>query len=112
MSKPIPPCKGCSCYDNPNDQEWGCDDERSECDCECHITDESLSVAQRIAAHDAWKAQGPWTPACGGTEVPFTTRTGRRLLYCYQARTGNHAYLDCNTDLILSDEDAQMALGA
>ena len=52
-----------------------------------------------------------WIPACGGTEVPFVTRTGRKLLYCYQPSTGNHAYLDCGTDLILSDEEATVALG-
>jgi hypothetical protein len=52
-----------------------------------------------------------WIPACGGTEVPFKTRTGRVLLYCYQPSTGNHAYLDCGTDLILSDEEATVALG-
>lgn len=60
---------------------------------------------------DAVLAQGPWVPAWGGTEVPFTTRTGRRLLYCYQASTGNHAYLDLGSDIILTDEDAQIALG-
>jgi hypothetical protein len=56
------------------------------------------------------REQGPWTPACGGTETPFTTRTGRRLLYVYQARSGRHAYLDLGTDLILSDEEASAAL--
>jgi len=56
------------------------------------------------------KADGAWTPACGGTEVPFTTRTGRRLLYVWQQTTGNHAYLDTGTDLILSDEEARAAL--
>ncbi len=54
---------------------------------------------------------GAWVPACGGTEVPFTTRGGRRLLYCYQATTGRHAYLDLGTDLILSDEEAELVLG-
>lgn len=56
------------------------------------------------------REQGDWFPACGGTEVPFTTRTGRKLLYCWQPSTGKHAYLDCNTDLILSDEEAMLAL--
>lgn len=40
------------------------------------------TVAELIAAEEARRKQGPWYPACGGTEVPFTTRTGRRLLYC------------------------------
>jgi hypothetical protein len=51
-----------------------------------------------------------WIPACGGTEQPFTSRTGRRLLYCWQPSTGRHAYLDLGSDLILSDEEAQNAL--
>ena len=30
-----------------------------------------------------------WIPACGGTEKPFTTRTGRRLLYVWDTRSGD-----------------------
>jgi len=56
------------------------------------------------------RENGNWYPACGGTEVPFYTRGGRRLLYCYQPTTGNHAYLDLDTDLILSNEEADAAL--
>ena len=51
-----------------------------------------------------------WYPASGGTETPFTSRTGKRLLYCWQPSTGNHAYLDMGTDIILSDEEAMAAL--
>jgi hypothetical protein len=51
-----------------------------------------------------------WLPGCGGTEVPFTTRTKRRLLYCWNPSNGHHAYLDCETDLILSDAEAIAAL--
>jgi len=54
--------------------------------------------------------QGNWVPACGGTETAFTTRSGRRLLYCWQPSTGRHAYLDVQTDLILSDHEAECAL--
>jgi len=50
-----------------------------------------------------------WVPACGGTEEPFTCR-GRRLLYCYNPKLDKHAYLDLNTDLILSDEEAAIIL--
>jgi hypothetical protein len=52
-----------------------------------------------------------WYPANNGIETPFITRTGHRLLYCWQPSTGNHAYLDCGTDLILSDEEAKIILG-
>jgi hypothetical protein len=50
--------------------------------------------------------QGNWYPANGGTETPFVSRSGRRLLYVYQPNTGQHAYLDCEVDIILSDEQA------
>jgi hypothetical protein len=72
---------------------------------------ETLSLVELLAARDAKAAEGNWIPACGGTEVPFTTRNGYRLLYCWQSSTGRHAYLNCDTDIILSDEDARVALG-
>jgi hypothetical protein len=56
------------------------------------------------------REQGNWYPANGGTEEEFVTRTGRRLLYCWQPSTGRHAYLDCSTDLILSEEEASQVL--
>jgi hypothetical protein len=52
-----------------------------------------------------------WVPACGGTEVPFYTRTGKRLLYCWQRSTGRHAYIDVDTDIVLTDDEAMSALG-
>ena len=51
-----------------------------------------------------------WIPACGGTEEPFRSRSGRRLLYCWQPSTGRHAYLDLDSDIILSDDEAFAAL--
>ena len=54
--------------------------------------------------------QGNWIPACGGTEKPFRSRSGIILLYFWQQSTGRHAYLDCGSDLILSDEEARAAL--
>ncbi len=53
---------------------------------------------------------GNWYPANGDTETPFVSRSGRRLLYCWQPSTGRHAYLDCGTDIILTDEEAGAAL--
>lgn len=52
-----------------------------------------------------------WVPACGGQETPFQTRTGRRLLYCWNPSIGAHAYLDVDTDRILSSFEAHEALG-
>jgi hypothetical protein len=54
--------------------------------------------------------QGNWYPACGGTETPFLSRSGRRLLYCWQPSTGRHAYIDMGTDTVLSDEQAAQAM--
>jgi hypothetical protein len=69
------------------------------------------TVADILRARQEKAEQGNWTPACGGTEVPFRTRSGHTLLYCWQASTGKHAYLDVGTDMILSDEDAWILLG-
>jgi hypothetical protein len=69
------------------------------------------TVAQMLESKRLKAEQGNWVPACGGTETPFVTRTGRRLLYCWQPSTGKHAYLDLGSDFFLSNEDAQLALG-
>lgn len=68
------------------------------------------TLSEILDERDENAKQGDWFPACNGTEEPFFTRTGRRLLYCYQPSTGNHAYLDCETDLILSDDEAMQIL--
>lgn len=69
---------------------------------ETPITSDNVTLLQ---ASDAWG------PACGGTETPFTTRTGKRLLYVYNYALGRHAYLDLGSDLILTDEEARNAIG-
>lgn len=71
-----------------------------------------MNVAEMLAERDAKAAQGPWIPACGGTETPFTSRSGRRLLYCWQPSTGRHAYLDLGSDIFLTDDEAAAALGS
>jgi len=73
--------------------------------------DDGESIATYLDRLDAWKAEGPWVPASGGTETPFRTKTGARLLYCWQPRSGAHAYLDCDSDLILTDAEARNLLG-
>lgn len=74
-------------------------------------TTQTPSIAELLDAAQAKREQGNWQPACGGTEEPFFTRSGARLLYCYQPSTGRHAYLNMGTDMILSDEEARMHLG-
>lgn len=69
------------------------------------------TLAERIEAVQAEREQGNWVPACGGTETPFTSRSGHRLLYCYQPASGRHGYLNLGTDIILTDEEARIALG-
>lgn len=67
---------------------------------------------KRIAGelYDTIKSEDSWVPACGGAEVPFVSRSGRKLLYCWNRATGKHAYLDCSTDIILTDEEARLAM--
>jgi hypothetical protein len=51
------------------------------------------------------EARGRLVPACGGTETPITVK-GFRLLYVWDTGTGKHHYLNLDTDIILSDEEA------
>jgi hypothetical protein len=72
---------------------------------------ERLNVPETLDLRDYKATQGQWLPASGGTEQPFWTRNRRRLQYVYQPSTGRHAYLDLQTDIILDDEEARLALG-
>jgi hypothetical protein len=45
-----------------------------------------------------------WVPACGGTETVFTV-CGKRVLYGYNPKQHKHAYLDLDSDMVMSDED-------
>lgn len=51
-----------------------------------------------------------WVAACGGTETPFRTRTGRMLFYMWNRTTGEHAYYDVERDVFLSHEEASLSL--
>jgi len=51
-----------------------------------------------------------WLPACGGYEEPFISRSGVKLLYCFNPKKGKHAYLRMDSDMIISDEEAQFLL--
>jgi hypothetical protein len=57
---------------------------------------------ERMAA----KARGPWQPGAGGTEKPTRTRSGRRVQYMFQPATGRHEYIDLDTDIFLTDDEA------
>jgi hypothetical protein len=69
------------------------------------------SVPDELRRRREKAEQGNWYPASGGTETPFVTRERRRLLYVYQPSTGKHAYLDLDTDIVLTDAEARFALG-
>lgn len=69
------------------------------------------TLTEKLDRIDAKKAQGNWVPACGGTEEPFMTRSGVRVQYLYQPSTGNHAYIDVDSDILLTDEEAWNLLG-
>jgi len=45
-----------------------------------------------------------WVPACGGIEVPYLDRQGRKVLYVYNFATGKHGYLDVGQDIVFEDE--------
>ena len=62
------------------------------------------TVADILDARQQHAEQGDWVPACGGTERPFTMR-GYRLQYLWQPSTGRHAYLNCDTDILLTDKE-------
>lgn len=64
------------------------------------------TVAERLDEEQKRREQGNWVPACGGTEQPFTTRSGYRLQYLWQPSTGRHAYINLDTDIILTDDEA------
>ena len=59
----------------------------------------------------SWATETSWVPACGGTETPFVTRTGKTLLYMWNSMTGEHAYYDVRADVFLSSDEAARALG-
>ena len=53
---------------------------------------------------------GPWVPASNGTEVPFT-HGFYRYLYMYQPSSQTHAYICLDTDMFLSDDEANRLFG-
>lgn len=68
------------------------------------MVSEAKAYGEEVAGLDQW------IPASGGTETPFLSRSGKRLLYCWNPKLQKHAYLDLSTDMILTDEEARAAL--
>ena len=46
-----------------------------------------------------------WVPANGGTETPLMTRSGIRVLYCFNPAKRRHAYLNLDTDIIMGHDE-------
>jgi len=44
-----------------------------------------------------------WVIACGGTEKPTKTRSGRTYVYVYNFRIDKHGWLDVETDIVQMD---------
>lgn len=63
-----------------------------------------MTLEEAIKDQEARKAQGNWVPACGGTEKEFTMNHVR-LLYCWQPSSGAHAYINLDTDMVMTDEE-------
>lgn len=60
---------------------------------------EAMAFAQQMAMQV--RSAPTLVPANGGTEQPFTTRAGRRVLYVYDCEQRTHLYLDLGTDTLL-----------
>jgi hypothetical protein len=69
-----------------------------------------MSFSEQIEAIQYARSNDDWFPANGGTEKPFRSRSGIRILYCWQPSTGRHAYLNCNTGMLMTDEEANLAM--
>ena len=52
-----------------------------------------------------------WVPVNGTSETPFQCRDGRMLLYVWDTFSGDHAYLDVETDVVLENAEALVLVG-
>ena len=64
----------------------------------------------RIFAEACKNSTDTWLPASGGTETAFTSRSGVRMLYCYNPGQNRHAYLNIDTDIIMTQDEASNAI--
>jgi len=71
---------------------------------EKQIQDETVHLQHLIEKQqNSIKECNFWVPVDGTIK---TTRTGRQIQYVKQTSTGSYAYLDVNTNTILSDQEA------
>lgn len=74
------------------------------------MNNQTTTLAEALDAAQTRKDNGNWIPASGGTETPFVTRSGLRLQYLYQPTTGRHVYINLDTDIFLTDAEADCEL--
>ena len=95
----------------PGDAEFEAFDSLEEAAEAAGVPSVSESVAPAAYSFACYQSADVWVPANGGTETPFVSRSGRRLLYVWNPKQARHAYLDTGTDRILDDDEMLAALG-
>lgn len=63
---------------------------------------QNQNVLDYVAAAEALADR--WVAACGGTERPTRSRSGRVYLYVYNFAERRHAWLDVETDMLRFDD--------
>ncbi|MEE9159908.1 MAG: hypothetical protein V3U60_16175 [Gammaproteobacteria bacterium] len=68
-------------------------------------------LARQMTEYHAVIASGAdsWVVGNGGTEMPTKTRNGILVQVMYNAKTGQHAYLNCDSDTIMTDAEVTSA---
>jgi hypothetical protein len=74
------------------------------------LVDRVTSISYRLDRAIEKQQQGNWYPVCGGTEQPFVSRSGVRMLYCWQPSTGAHGYIDLGRDMLMTEDEVRAAL--
>ena len=79
---------------------------------EKHLREEGWPLGDiRALSLEERRQRGRWVPACDGSELPSRTRSGLVVLYCWNTGTGEHAWLDVASDIILTPAEAEAAHG-
>ena len=72
---------------------------------------QTQSIAEMLDEAAARRERnGRWVAACGGTEQPMTV-SGVHVLYCWNTGTGEHGYMNLDTDMIMVDGEFDMLCG-
>jgi len=58
--------------------------------------------------YELGKGRDAWVPASGGKEAPII-KNGKWYLYCFNHKRRQHAYLDLDSDSIITNDEARSA---